>query len=72
MALTTENVAPPDKFSEPAIRQGSQTYFGIGATDEHGADLASIFARNLRPAFVQSRDKRASLKRADKSSGAFL
>jgi hypothetical protein len=61
-----------DQFSEPAIRQGSQTYFGILATNEHGADLAGIFERNLRPAFVRPRDRPASLKRADKSSRAFL
>ena len=72
MALTTENVAPPDKFSEPAIRQGSQTYFGIGAINEPGADLAWIFERNSRPPFVLPRDETTCLKRADKSSGAFL
>jgi hypothetical protein len=53
-------------------RQGSQTYFGIGATNEHGADLAWIFERNLRPAFVLPRHRPASLKCADKSSRAFL
>jgi hypothetical protein len=35
----------------PAIHQAPQTYFGIGATDDCGALLVSLFERSLRPVF---------------------
>jgi hypothetical protein len=62
----------PGHFSEPAIRQGSQTCFGIVATNERGADLAWIFERSSRPAFVQPRDRQASPKCAGTSARAWL